>query len=339
MDLFCRAPGLLWLEASGVAVARRIHWDLGSQRWEFVTLLAAESIERVAALQRRASEVTRANDLADWQVIGSPMRETWSRQTGIGWDSVVLSSGLRRRLAEGIVGFFSDAARKLYAELDVPYRRGVLLYGSPGNGKTSIIRIIGASLPNVASMVLQPHAKFNDDDLGVALRRWAKQAPAMLVIEDIDDLLGAKVSVSSFLNLIDGITTGRDSGLLLVGTSNHPDRLDAALANRPGRFDVVVEIPSPSKAQRREYLSERLNGSGPDLADELVRQTEGLSFAHLAELVRLSGLRALHENRTVRSESDWRHAAEAVQALDDQARRGFPTHAGRGTFGFGPRSS
>jgi len=256
-DLFCRRAGLLWLKASGVVIARWMYWDPIRSRWELMELLAVESMERLEALHRRVSEVGRTRDLKDWVVVTGPLTETWSRQTGINWDSVLLAAPLRRRLMEEVVGFFSDAARKLYAELGVPYRRGALLYGPPGNGKTSIIRIIGASLPNIATMVLQPHATFDDDDLAMAIRRWEKQAPAMLVIEDIDALFDGKVKVSNFLNIIDGITTGCDSGLLLVGTSNHPDRLDPAIANRPGRFDVVMEIPPPSKAQRRAYLSDK----------------------------------------------------------------------------------
>ena len=135
------------------------------------------------------------------------------------------------------------------------------------------------------------------------------------------------------------ISSAPASGLLLIATSNHPDRLDAALANRPGRLDVVMEIPAPAKVERCEYLTSRLNGHSPALADELARKTEGLGFAHLAEIVRLSGLHALHENRTARSESDWRQATETVRHLSQQAETGFPTFAGHANFGFGPKRS
>ena len=77
----------------------------------------------------------------------------------------------------------------------------------------------------------------------------AAATPAVLVIEDLDWLL-EHTNVSTFLNLIDGVESdgGRAAGgLLLIATTNHPDKLDPAVNNRPGRFDVVVEIPPPDE--------------------------------------------------------------------------------------------
>ena len=60
------------------------------------------------------------------------------------------------------------------------------------------------------------------------------------------DSLFPKIPLATFLNLIDGIER-RDGGLLLIATTNHPDTLDSAITNRPGRFDVVIEIPRPTR--------------------------------------------------------------------------------------------
>jgi SpoVK/Ycf46/Vps4 family AAA+-type ATPase len=66
------------------------------------------------------------------------------------------------------------------------------------------------------------------------IRRWTRQAPAILIIEDLNWLL-EQVNVSTFLNLLDGIDSRAGNGLLIIATTNHPNELDPAINNRPGR--------------------------------------------------------------------------------------------------------
>ena len=113
-------------------------------------------------------------------------------------------------------------------------------------------------------------------------------------------------------------------GLLLIATTNHPDQLDPAVNNRPGRFDVVLEIPPPDRATRLEFLRGALPTVAIATADLLAQRTDGLSFAHLQEVLRLSGLTAIHAGRQERSEKDLLDAAETVRAAFDEAVRGFP---------------
>ncbi|MCY2927995.1 MAG: ATP-binding protein [Planctomycetota bacterium] len=326
--------GLLWLEKSGVAMARWMVWDPRNCCWDHPVLVAAESIEKIGELHRRVAQAEREEGLREWQVLGAVSDEGWSRDAHHGWEDVVLPKELRNRLEDDVVGFFTTRAKGLYASLGVPYRRGVLLYGPPGNGKTSIIRVLGAALPQVATMTLQPHAEFDDDDLRDALRRWIRNAPAMLVIEDIDSIFESeKVHVSKFLNMLDGIGQVCDGGLLLVATTNHPEQLDPAINNRPGRFDVVVEIPSPGRACRSEYLTRRCGQVVPEVLDRLVDETDGMSFAHLAEILQVSGLRAIRNERDMRIQEDWLAALEAVKTCNQAARSGFEL-SGTEAYGF-----
>jgi ATP-dependent 26S proteasome regulatory subunit len=208
--------------------------------------------------------------------------------------------------------------------MGVPLRRGVLLHGPPGNGKTSLIRHIGARLPHVPALLLRPAADFDSDDLEEVIRRWSEQAPAILVIEDLNWLL-VKVNVSTFLNLLDGVDRGRGKGgLLLIATTNSPDQLDPAVNNRPGRFDVVLEVPPPDRALRLEFLCLALATVPRATLETLAARTDGLSFAHLQEIVRLSGLTAIHAGRQERTEKDLSGAADTVRRAFDEAVRGFP---------------
>jgi SpoVK/Ycf46/Vps4 family AAA+-type ATPase len=110
------------------------------------------------------------------------------------------------------------------------------------------------------------------------IARWRDEAPALLVIEDLDWLL-AKVSVSSFLNLIDGVDCEATGALLLIATSNHPDKLDPAVNHRPGRFDVVIEVPPPDEGQRFEFLRRGLPEMSEPLRRVIARRGRGV-FLH-----------------------------------------------------------
>ena len=210
----------------------------------------------------------------------------------------------------------------MYDRLKVPMRRGILLYGPPGNGKTSLIRHIGSLLPKVGAMLLRPSATFDADDLSQVIGEWKDAAPAILVVEDLDSLL-QRVNVSTFLNLLDGVETVGKAGLMLVATTNHPDKLDPAVNNRPGRFDAVIEIPQPDAALRREYFAQQLWGWSTAILDELAKQTDYLSFAHLGEIIRLSGLIAIGAGRSDRIEADVRSALQTVCERARQAHGGL----------------
>ena len=236
---------------------------------------------------------------------------------------LVVDDDLLARLRREAVGLFDEATLKLYRKLNVQPRRGILLHGAPGNGKTSLIRLIAAELPDVAALLLRPGDGFDGDDLEVALRRWREQAPALLVIEDLDWLL-ERIDVSRFLNLLDGLETPEeDKPLLLVATTNHPEKLDPAVNNRPGRFDATIEVADP-KAELRRRLLERLlpEIAGDDLTS-VVDGTDGLSFAHLHELTRLAGLFALEAKREERTAEDVDKALGLVRTTTEAAASGW----------------
>jgi ATP-dependent 26S proteasome regulatory subunit len=111
--------------------------------------------------------------------------------------------------------------------------------------------------------------------------------------------------------------------LLLIATTNHPEKLDPAINNRPGRFDVVIDVPPP--ARPRPSPAGAGGGTPAAARRRAAGRMAGLSFAHLQELLRLSGLLAIHAGRAARTSDDVARAAELVAGSHDTAVRGFPS--------------
>lgn len=293
---------------------------------------AAPSLEHVTRLRDAVRHHRHAKGGSTWRIMRSAYDgdERIPREA-LADDALFLPPAIRTRIDTEVVRFFSPEAAAMYASLGVPYRRGVLLHGPPGNGKTSMIRLIGSRLPSVPGILLRPSANFDADQLAGVFRRWTEEAPCILVVEDLDWLL-ERVDVSSFLNLIDGVDSSATGGLLLVATTNHPERLDPAVNNRPGRFDVVVEVPGPDESLRLAFLRRHLDGCDEALLRELAADGDGLAFAHLHEVIRLAGLIAINAGRTTRTDDDVRAAFRTVRESHHAALRGFP---GASSMAFG----
>ena len=169
-------------------------------------------------------------------------------------DSVVMPEPEKKRIVGDAEWFLSAAA--WYADRGVPYRRGYLFSGLPGTGKTSFVMALASHLKKPIC-VLNLAAIDGDDQLQSAF--WGARSDAILLIEDIDAAQADRkvngnnttiipgdassehkhVSLSGLLNVIDGVAA--PDGRILIMTTNHPDRLDAALV-RPGRVDLRLEL-------------------------------------------------------------------------------------------------
>lgn len=195
-------------------------------------------------------------------------------------DIVELPEASHMRVLEGIRKFWASRAR--YIKHGLIYKRGVLLWGPPGGGKTVTSQLLMNEIVEKHDGIV---LLINNPSWAVEvlqfLRAIEPQRPIIAVLEDVDEIV-REHSEHSLLAMLDG--EHQIDNVVYVATTNHPERLGARIVNRPSRFDERIKIGMPSAAARLAYLRKAC-GSLDIPLDQWVADTEGLSIAHLRELV------------------------------------------------------
>ena len=231
------------------------------------------------------------------------------------WNTLVLDPSVSRMVRRDFELFFER--EEWFRRHNLPYRRGYLFYGSPGNGKTAVIRVMAAH-PHVRPYALDLSDGDNQSSQLVALFEQAsRNTPALVILEDLDRAFPTEgkrtrersVSFQTLLNCLDGVAT--KDGVITVATANDPTCLDPAILKRPGRFDRAVRFRSPDANLRRQYyllLNPILTGEEFEIA---IEKTNGFSFAHLRETYIMGAQSAFEQARDV-------IVADIVEAIDLQ---------------------
>lgn len=323
-------PGTHWFRYRGVWMrlqrernGKLVDLSTGAP-WETVTLTTLSSYEHLfsqllSEARQLALSSTQGKTIiftswgADWRPFGHPRRV---REL----DSVVLPHGKRDEIVHDVHRFLSRSA--WYAKRGIPYRRGYLLHGAPGSGKTSFITALAGHLDFHICLLNLAERGMTDDKLTHLMSNAPERS--ILLLEDIDaaflgrtatsqerqpDGYQPNVTFSGLLNALDGVASGESR--IIFMTTNHLERLDPALI-RPGRVDIICELGDADNIQVRELLMRFYQTDLIDMRVEAARRANGVDPDECARAPQAPDADAPYYRRAVR---------ETTQELSDLGHR------------------
>jgi DNA replication protein DnaC len=162
------------------------------------------------------------------------------------------------------------------------HRRGFLLYGPAGGGKSCLVSRICKNIINRGGIVFECIKSVDAFFNGLAQFRTVEPDRQMVCIfEDIDALI-EQFGEAGILSLLDG--ENQVDHVINIASTNYPERLDKRIVSRPRRFDRIIKVGMPDENIRRVFFEKKLKINGDDI-DKWVKASDGLSFAALSEMV------------------------------------------------------
>lgn len=173
--------------------------------------------------------------------------------------------------------------KEKFDEFGYLHKRGILLFGPPGSGKTStVVQTIKNIVSEGGVAIYTDYPPEAVSNMRI-LRRIEPDRQVVIILEDIDTIV-YRYGDRTLTSMLDG--EANIDNVLFIATTNYPERLPARLVNRPSRFDVVQYIGMPNAEARKMYLRDRVGDSlAPSHLDSWVQKTDGLSIAHLKEII------------------------------------------------------
>ncbi|KAI9496638.1 BCS1 N terminal-domain-containing protein [Zychaea mexicana] len=223
---------------------------LSRDRHVFTDLLS--EAQEMALKKQEGKTVIYTSYGPEWRPFGMPRRRRLL-------DSVILDGGIKQRIVDDVRSFIGSG--KWYNERGIPYRRGYLLYGPPGSGKSSFIQALAGELEYNICILNLSERGLTDDRLNHLLSNVPERS--IMLLEDIDaaftkrsqsDSQGyqSMITFSGLLNALDGVASAEERIIFL--TTNHVENLDPALI-RPGRVDLKEYLGNATESQIRGMFS------------------------------------------------------------------------------------
>ena len=211
-----------------------------------------------------------------------------------------------------------------YEKYKFIHKRGILMFGEPGCGKSGIIQMVSKNIIERGGIVI--NIKDEDDverfsSFIPSFREIEPSRPLVVLLEDIDSIAGEhSYSVGKLLNILDGVK--QIENVVYIATTNYPEKLQERITNRPSRFDRRYKVELPNSEIRKCFIENKLNEEDLSKIDieEWVKRTEGMSLSHLKEVV----ISVIIMGRTFE---------ETIENLEGLKKS--PTIKGTGKVGFG----
>jgi len=207
-------------------------------------------------------------------------------------EAIVLPDGILGTVTDHVIGIGEQRQTLLAAGQHL--KRGVLLYGPPGTGKTLTVRHLLSETPGITAVLLTGSSIVH---IAAAAEIARTFAPSIVVLEDIDLVAMQRNATPQpllfeVLDALDGLDGDMD--VAFVMTTNRVEVLERALAERPGRVDLAVEVPLPELAERERLFRRYAQGLpfSPAALDAAALRAEGVTGSFAKELIRRAVLRA-----------------------------------------------
>jgi cell division protease FtsH len=279
--------------------------DRGPMHAEVVLHVAGADIRRIEAVLDEIRRLAAERSVFRGQVISlepevfGPARQarliSFLPRPAVDRSRIVLPDGLLEEIERQVIGIGRHSARLLASGQHL--RRGILLHGAPGTGKTHTVSYLLSQLPDVTVIAISGRALTLITQACSVARTLQ---PAVIVVEDVDLIAeertmgrpGEHPLLFQLLNEMEGLNSADDVTFLL--TSNRAELLEPALAARPGRVDLAAELPLPDAAARRQLIGLYRGNLVLDVSslDTVIKRTEGVTAPFLKELLRRAALLA-----------------------------------------------
>ena len=218
-------------------------------------------------------------------------------------EDVILPTEIKEEIDLNII--FPIKNKEKISKMALPWRRGVILSGVPGVGKTQLGKVLCNVLDGVTILWTTTKAINCSEEVRRIFEAARYFSPSLMILEDIDfigtdrELIHDPV-LGELLSQLDGATP--NDGVFVIATTNRPQLLDRALADRPSRFDASIYLELPKIDERRRLFQLFLKGKPYTFdVEDMCRKTEGFTGAHIQELIIRAGLMTLKRDEEVLS--------------------------------------
>ena len=210
------------------------------------------------------------------------------------FDNLILPQRLKNEIQNDFQNFLDS--KETYHKYGLPWKRGALLTGPPGNGKTHTVKALVNQLGIPCLYIKSFASQYGtaQGNIHAAFEKARETTPCIMVLEDLDSLINEQ-SRAFFLNEMDGFA--ENDGIIVLATTNHPELLDVAMVERPSRFDRKYMFELPELDERNDYIAmwnaqvEPALKLALDDVMTIAEITDGFSFAFLKELFLSSMMR------------------------------------------------
>ena len=199
-------------------------------------------------------------------------------------DNIIITSQTSQKIINQIRDFWG--MEENFKENGLLHKRGFLLVGKAGCGKSSIIKSVIDSAIKNDCIIFIPDNREGAGDFIACMKKVKAVEPnkkVLVIMEDFESYLDGPYNTSTWLNVLDG--TEGFNNVVYIATSNYPEQIDIRFTTRPSRFDTVYNIDSPNYDDRLGYIKNRKMSIDDDVARDIAKDTDGLSYAHIKELL------------------------------------------------------